>query len=224
MATAATTTAVRMAMRRLRRLLRRGGMSSGRCSRYMAVSVSQSFLVPPPNPRVLQRPLDRLKLLEGLSGPGCDAGEWRLGELGRDLALLAHALREAVKEPPAARQGHPSLHQVAGQLGGSAVEGVAHRGDDLVDRLVEGVADVLGIELYGLRPAGAEIAPADLDLDLIAERRGRTRLVLDVLSGLVPDQQLMLALAGVDDGVVHLVAADPDRLRDDDVSERDHGD
>ena len=47
-------------------------------------------------------------------------------------------------------------------------------------------------------------------------------LELDLLGRLLADHQLVRVLAVVDDRVVHLVAADADRLRDDDPAERDH--
>ena len=49
-------------------------------------------------------------------------------------------------------------------------------------------------------------------------------LELDLLGGLLADQQLVLALDVVDDRLVHLVAADAEALGDDDPAERDHGD
>ena len=52
----------------------------------------------------------------------------------------------------------------------------------------------------------------------------RADLELDLLGGLLADQELVLALDVVDDRLVHLVAADAQRLRDDDPAERDHGD
>ena len=67
-----------------------------------------------------------------------------------------------------------------------------------------------------------EVAAADLGLHLLVERERRADLELDLLRRLLPDHQLVLALDVVDDRLVELVAADPDRLRDDDAAERDH--
>ena len=53
---------------------------------------------------------------------------------------------------------------------------------------------------------------------------GRADLELDLLGGLLADQELVLLLDVVDDRLVHLVAADAERLGDDDPAERDHGD
>src|SRR5882757_4312734 len=113
-------------MRTLRRLLRRGGMSSGGFRRYMAAAPFPFLLEPPPGPRVLQRSLDRLELLEGLTGSDGHAGKWGLGEHGRHLALLAHPLGHALEERATARQDHPPLHEIARQFGRRSVERVAH--------------------------------------------------------------------------------------------------
>ena len=48
-------------------------------------------------------------------------------------------------------------------------------------------------------------------------RVGGADLELDLLGGLLADQELVLALDVVDDRLVHLVAADAQRLRDDDA-------
>ena len=53
--------------------------------------------------------------------------------------------------------------------------------------------------------------------------RGRADLELDLLGGLLADQELVLVLAVVDDRLVLLVASDSDRLRDDDPAQGDHG-
>ena len=56
------------------------------------------------------------------------------------------------------------------------------------------------------------------------ERVRRADLELDLLGRLLADQQLVLALDVIHDRLVELVAADADRLRDDDPAERDHRD
>ena len=92
------------------------------------------------------------------------------------------------------------------------------------ERLLERLADLLAREHDRLRQAGDHVAAADLGLDLLLHRVGRADLELDLLGRLLADQQLVLALGVVDDRLVQLVAADADRLRDDDAAERDHRD
>ena len=76
----------------------------------------------------------------------------------------------------------------------------------------------------GLRQAGEHVAAPDLGLHLFFHVPRRADLELDLLGGLLADEQLVVALDVVDDRLVHLVAADTQRLRDDDAAERDDGD
>ena len=76
----------------------------------------------------------------------------------------------------------------------------------------------------GLRQAGEHVAAAHLRLHLLAHPVGGADLELDLLGGLLADQELVLLLDVVDDRLVHLVAADAEALRDDDAAERDHRD
>src|SRR5205823_13257363 len=55
------------------------------------------------------------------------------------------------------------------------------------------------------------------------QRERRPDLELDLLGGLRADHQLGLTLRVARDRLVDLVAAVPDRLRDDDPAERDYG-
>ena len=55
-------------------------------------------------------------------------------------------------------------------------------------------------------------------------RKRGADLELDLLGGLLADQQLVLLLDVGDDRLVHLVAADAEALGDDDAAERDDGD
>src|SRR5512133_132021 len=104
-AIAAITTAPRIAIRRLSRLVSRGGTSSGRSRRYRSGSPpTQGSSVAPPDAGVLQRPLDGFELLERLTGSGRDAAQRRLGQPRGHLALLAHPLRHAMQQRPAARE------------------------------------------------------------------------------------------------------------------------
>ena len=71
---------------------------------------------------------------------------------------------------------------------------------------------------------GQHVAPAHLRLHLLRQPVARADLELDLLGRLLADEELVLLLDVGDDRVVHLVAADAQRLRDDDAAERDHRD
>src|SRR4051794_7072305 len=137
---------------------------------------------------------------------------------------MAQALVEALEEGAAAREHDAAVHDVRGELGGRAVEGLLDRVDDLLGRLLQRPADLLGREHDGLRQAGDHVATADLGLHLLLHGEGRADLELHLLGGLLADEQLVLALDVADDRLVELVAADADGLRDDDAAEGDHGD
>jgi hypothetical protein len=86
------------------------------------------------------------------------------------------------------------------------------------------VADLLGADDDRLRQAGEHVAASDLGLHLFLELEGGADLELDLLRGLLADQELVLLLDVADDRLVHLVAADSEGLGDDDASEGDDGD
>jgi hypothetical protein len=87
-----------------------------------------------------------------------------------------------LQEGAASRQGDSPVHDVAGELRRGAIEGVLDRVEDVGDRFVERLADLGRAESDRFRQAGDEVAAADLDLDLLRERRGRTGLELDLLT------------------------------------------
>jgi hypothetical protein len=106
----------------------------------------------------------------------------------------------------------------------ACARGDADRLDDRVDRLLQRLADLVGVDDDGLGHAGHEVAALDLHGQRLLERVGVADLDLDALGGLLADQQVVLALHVLDDRLVHLVAADADDLRVDDAGEGDHGD
>ena len=168
--------------------------------------------------------VDRLELLEAAARADRDARQRRLGEVRRHVRLVAQALVEPVQQRAAAGEHDAAVHDVGGELGRRLVERRLDRVDDLRHRLLERVPHLLAREDHRLRQAGEHVAAAHLGLHLFLHRVRRADLELDLLGGLLADQQLVLALDVVDDRLVHLVAADAQRLRDDDPAERDHGD
>jgi len=86
------------------------------------------------------------------------------------------------------------------------------------------VSDLLRAEKHRLREPAQHVAAPHLGLHLFAHPVGRADLELDLLGRLLADEELVLLLDVAHDRVVHLVAADAQRLRDDDPAERDHRD
>src|SRR3954447_7953578 len=182
-------------------------------------------LAPPPVARVaLVGTVDRLELLERPPRANGDARQRRLGQVRGHLGLVPQPLVQPLQQRPAAREHDATVHDVRGKLGRGAVEGLLDRVDDLRDGLLQSGADLLTGQHDGLGQPRDHVAAADLRLDLLLHHVRRADLELDLLGGLRPDEQLVLALGVVDDRLVELVAADPDRLRDDDAAQRDDGD
>ena len=168
--------------------------------------------------------MDRLELLEAAPRADRDARERALGEVDGHLRLVAQPLVEAVQERTAAGEHDAAIHDVGRELGRGLVERRLDRLDDLRDGLVERAADLLGGEDHRLRQAGEHVAAAHLGLELLLHVPGGADLELDLLGGLLADEELVVPLDVIDDRLVHLVAADAQRLRDDDAAEADHGD
>src|SRR5215210_3616890 len=179
----------------------------------------------PPSARsgILVAAVDRLELLEAAAGADRHTRERRLGKVRGHLRLVAQAVVEPLEERPAAREHDAAVHDVRCQLRRRAVERFLDGVDDRLERLLERHPDLLAREDDRLRQPGDEVAAADLGLHLLGERERGADLQLDLLGGLLPDHQLVLALHVIDDRLVELVAADADRLRHDDAAERDHG-
>src|SRR3954451_20468705 len=167
--------------------------------------------------------MDRLELLQRSPGADGHARERRLREMRRHLSLVPQALVQALQKRSSAGEHDAAVHDVRGQLWWGPIEGLLDGVDDRLNRLVEGHPDLLAREHHGLRKPGHEVASPDLRLHLLRKREGRADLELDLLRGLLTDHQFVLALDVVDDRLVELVAADADRLRDDDAAERDDG-
>ena len=168
--------------------------------------------------------MDRVELLETAAGADGDARQGRLGEVHGHVRLVAQALVEAEQQRAAACEHDAAVHDVGGELGRRLVECRLDRVDDLVHRLLERVPHFFAREDDRLREAGQHVASAHLGLHLVLHRERRADLELDLLGGLLADQEFVLTLDVVDDRLVHLVAADAQRLRDDDAAERDDGD
>src|SRR4051812_9804017 len=166
----------------------------------------------------LVRPVDRVELLQRPAGADGDAGERALGQVHRHLRLGADPVGQALKQRSPAGEHDAAIHDVGGELGRRLVERLLDGVDDLRERRLEGTAHLGAREHHRLRQAADQVASPDLRLDLLGQLVGRADLELDLLRGLGADHQLVLALDVLDDRLVQLVAADADRLGDDDAA------
>ncbi len=92
---------------------------------------------------------------------------------------------------------------------------IADTGSSMASRISSVVVTI------GLRQAGDEVAAADLGVQLLLERAGRTQGDLDLLGRALAEGQAVLLLDELDDRLVELVAADAHRLAGDDAAEGD---
>src|SRR5689334_9481958 len=164
------------------------------------------------------------KVLEHLAGAPHDRREGILGDVHREARLEPEALVELFQERPAAGKHDAAVKNVGRQFGRCPLEREFHRVDDLLDRLVERLADFHGARLGRLRNAVHEIAALHLDRDLLFERHRGAHFALDGFGRPLADEDVVVLLEELDDRVVHLVARDADRLLVDDAREGDDGD
>ena len=117
------------------------------------------------------------------------------------------------------------IHDVRREFRRCLLKRVLHCIDDLVDWLVECFADLLGMDRQRLRQTAHEVASADVHRTIrIGRHNRRTDRDLDLLCRTLADHEVIHALNILDDGGVHLIAADADGAARNDAAERDHGD
>ena len=106
-----------------------------------------------------------------------------------------------------------------GVLSRASLHGIDYR----VDRLGDGLPDVLRRDFEGLGYAPDQVPPLDLQVELllVLERVGRPDADLDVFRRALPDEQVILPLDVLDDGLVDPVARDPDGIAVDNAGEAD---
>src|SRR5713101_5564061 len=165
-----------------------------------------------------------VQLLERLARADHDRAERVLGEEHRQARLLAEQRIKALQERAAAREHDAAVSNVAGELGGRALERALHRLDDDVDRLGQRVADLVGTDGQLARHAGDQIASLDVHRQHFVARVGVADGHLDQLGRALADEQVVPALDVLDDRLVHFVAADAHAVRADDAGEADHRD
>ncbi len=88
----------------------------------------------------------------------------------------------------------------------------------------ERFADLAVVDGHGLRNAFDEVAALDFHGERLVQRKRRADLDLDRFGGAFADQQIVLALEVLHDGVVHLIAGHAHGARIDDAGKRNDRD
>src|SRR5712692_11689308 len=166
--------------------------------------------------------LQEIKLLEDLAGAQDYTGQRLVGHRHRQLGFLAQHVVQTWEQRPAARQYDAGLDNIRGDLGRRSLETGAHRFDNGLDRLAQGLANLLVRDEDRLRNPVDQITAFDLHRAARAPRgRRRAQGELDLFGAALPDEQVIVLANVLHDGLVHLVARDPHRLAVHDAGQRD---
>src|SRR6188474_1254785 len=84
----------------------------------------------------------QVELLERHAGPDRHGVERVLGDVARDAGYLGQQLVEVSQQRSAARHDHSLVDDVAGQLGWGLLKHISDRGDDRLQRLLDGLGDL----------------------------------------------------------------------------------
>src|ERR1043165_1846228 len=121
-----------------------------------------------------------LFVIEDTAGAANHAGERIFVHMNRKVRLLAEQQVETADERAAAGHDDASIDDIAGQLRRSDLERATYGIDNRLDRLLDGFADLAGVNSHGLRNAGHEVAPLHFHLALFPAGSGRSDLDLDL--------------------------------------------
>src|SRR5437868_2143975 len=165
-----------------------------------------------------------LRIVEDPPRPPHDAGHRVLVQVDRQARLLLQQHVEAADQRAPAGHYDAAVHDVGRQLGRRDLERPAHRVDDLLDRLLQRIADHAQVHPHDRADARDEIATFHFRLALLPHGRSRPDLDLDLLGRRLADQEVVVLAHELHDRLVQLVAARADRGVRHDSRQRDHGD
>jgi hypothetical protein len=162
------------------------------------------------------RSFERSTFFERASRAECDAFERSVRDGYPDSGLRAHSLVDAGQQAPPPASRMPLLLMSAASSGGVVSQRSFHGADDLSDAVVDRVAHLSRGDRRAPQQAGDPVAtrnPRRRPFDRLPPRAAGD---LCRLGRLPADHQMLIAVDVADDRIVHLVAADPHGLPDDD--------
>src|SRR5512144_1651296 len=165
-----------------------------------------------------------LGIVQDPAGPPYHARHGVLVEVNRQSGLLLQQQVEPADQRPAAGHHDAAVHDVAGELRRSDLEGATHGIHDLLDRLLDRLADLARVDPYDLRNARDEVSTLDLHLALLTHGGRGADLDLDLLGRRLADQEVVVLAHELDDRLIQLVPRGPDRRIGHDPRQRDHRD
>src|SRR5215207_5602863 len=183
-----------------------------------AITDSQDFL------RLLEAVAQDVHMLESQTGADRHTGEGVVGDVAGHSSDLHHQVWEMPEHGAAAGKNHPFVYYVGRQFRRRLFQHRAHRPDDRLERLSDGVGHLVGVDLDRARQTSDLVAAAHLHADILFHRHGAADGDLDLFRRPLADTQVVLALDVVGDRLVEAVAPDPQGASDDDPVERDDRD
>src|SRR6266705_111150 len=108
------------------------------------------------------------------------AGHRVLVQMYRQAGFLLQQQIESPNQCPTAGHHDPAVDDIGRELRRRDLQRAAHRVDDLLNWLLDGFANLAGVDAHDFRNAGDEVAPLHFHLALLADRGGRPDLNLDL--------------------------------------------
>src|ERR1043166_7171405 len=139
-----------------------------------------------------QHTLILLVVVEDAAGAAHHAGERVVVHVDREAGLLLQKEVEPADQGAAPGHDDAAIDDVAGQLRRGDLERPAHRVHDLLDRLLDRLADFGGVNSDRLGDAGDQVSPLHLHLALVARRIRPADLDLDRLGGGLAHQEVVV--------------------------------
>src|SRR6266705_111152 len=109
------------------------------------------------------------------------AGHRVLVQMYRQAGFLLQQQIESPNQCPTAGHHDPAVDDIGRELRRRDLQRAAHRVDDLLNWLLDGFANLAGVDAHDLRNAGDEVAPLHFHLALLADRGGGPDLSLGLL-------------------------------------------
>src|SRR5437764_4616616 len=164
------------------------------------------------------------EVAEHFAGAEHNAGQGIIGDGDRQAGFFADALIQILEQGAAAGEHDAAVADVGGKFGRSALQGDANGVHDGAHAFAQGLANLAIVHGNGFGHALDEVAAFDLHGQRLIERIAGADLDLDLLGGALANEQVVLALEVIHDGLIHLVAGHAHGTRVNYAAERDDSD
>ena len=146
--------------------------------------------------------------LEDPAAAARDAGQRIVGDDHRQAGFFHEQLVDVAQQRAAAGEHDAALGDVGAEFRRGLLERLLDRADDALQRFLQRLEDLVGVQREAARHAFGEVAALDRHLAHLLAGIGRADLDLDALGGGFADQDAVVAAHVVDDRFVEAVAAD----------------